>query len=137
MSDLPNSNIDWGIRAGNSRHHGLGKLQLCVENLAATNGDIRHRLLACIADFNLATISLRGTLPPVIESEINELNKRLVEVRPTQSSTSRLFSTGGGGNIKGVKVATALVQRIFEVYTDIHRYDAVASLYEDGTLTAE
>ncbi|MGZ0169409.1 MAG: hypothetical protein ACKVHE_07630 [Planctomycetales bacterium] len=135
MSDLPNSNIEWRICAGTPRHHGLGKLQLCIESLAASNSDIRNRLLACIADFNLATISLRGTLPPTIESEMDDVNTSLVEVGstfPQQSSTSPLFSTGGGGNIKGVKTATALVHRIFSVYTDIHRYDAVASLHEVG-----
>ena len=93
-----------------------------------TTDDFRLRLIECMTDFQLAQISLSGSLPAELEQEMAEICNELDKWRPKRHghpATSGLFN--GGRGKKGRHVARWLAERILAVYVDIHRFDAVAT----------
>jgi hypothetical protein len=133
-----NSKIAWDCHAGTPRHHGLCKLMLAAHMLVwgepnpakpnATTDDIRLRVAECMTDFQLACMSLKGTLPDEIEIELFELYKEVDKWVPTQFDcprTSALFKRGHG--TKGRATARFLAERILAIYVNIQRFDAVAT----------
>ncbi len=112
------------------RHHGLGKLLLAIHSLVWGGadpqnpkfiaGDIRLRLIDCMIDFELACLSLKGTIPAELEQEIAAICNEFEQWSPKpfdQPRTSKMFNRGLGAKGRGIARALSEFIRTFTAMT--------------------